>query len=61
MERSPHYIKIWFWARNDPSVPSEVVNGAAVVDPNTWVSNQIAIIRGLENLPNRGNRNGTLP
>jgi len=36
MERSEHYIKIWFWARDDPSVPSDVSNGGTVIDPDSW-------------------------
>ncbi|EAU81590.1 glycosyl hydrolase family 16 [Coprinopsis cinerea okayama7 len=36
MERSPTYIKIWFWARDDPSVPDEVKYAAGVVNPDHW-------------------------
>ncbi|KAF4622600.1 hypothetical protein D9613_009003 [Agrocybe pediades] len=36
MERSSTYIKVWFWSRNDGSVPSEVRNGASQVNPNNW-------------------------
>lgn len=39
MERSEHSIKIWFWARDNPSVPSDVSTGASVVDPDGWVRN----------------------
>ncbi|KDR71891.1 hypothetical protein GALMADRAFT_102381 [Galerina marginata CBS 339.88] len=36
MERSPTYIKVWFWARNDGSVPAEVKNGGSQTNPNNW-------------------------
>jgi len=62
LERSPQYIKIWFWARNDPSVPSEVVNGAAVVDPNTWVSNsQPSLFGRLIGISSREPQRHTFP
>ncbi|KAF9003020.1 concanavalin A-like lectin/glucanase domain-containing protein [Cyathus striatus] len=36
VERSATYIKVWFWARNDGSVPAEVKNGASTVNPDNW-------------------------
>ncbi|KAJ3509319.1 hypothetical protein NLJ89_g5285 [Agrocybe chaxingu] len=36
IERTPTYIKVWFWARNDGSVPAEVRNGLGQVNPNNW-------------------------
>jgi hypothetical protein len=37
MERTPAYIKVWFWSRQDPSVPWDVRNMAqTVVDTNCW-------------------------
>lgn len=38
MERTPTHINIYFWARNDASVPSEVANAASSVHPGTWGS-----------------------
>jgi glutamine synthetase type III len=38
MERTLHYIKVWFWERNDPFVPWDVSSGAWIVDTNNWVS-----------------------
>lgn len=35
MERTPDFIKIWFWARNDNSVPADVRGGTAV-DTDNW-------------------------
>lgn len=37
MERNEKSIKVWFWARNDPSVPSDIINGASSISPDTWV------------------------
>lgn len=38
MERTHHMINMWFWARNDPTVPREVSDprGAGVLNPATW-------------------------
>lgn len=36
MERTDHAINIWFWSRNDASVPSDVKNGASSVDTSKW-------------------------
>lgn len=36
MERTLHYIKVWFWERNDPFVPWDVSSGAWIVDTNNW-------------------------
>ncbi|KIM37387.1 glycoside hydrolase family 16 protein [Hebeloma cylindrosporum] len=35
-ERTDTYIKVWFWDRNDPSVPGEIRNGAGNANPDTW-------------------------
>lgn len=37
MERTPAFIKVWFWSRNDPAVPAEIKNGGATIAPETWV------------------------
>lgn len=37
MERTSSYIKVWFWARDDESVPDDVQNGASEVDTGNWV------------------------
>jgi len=36
MERISTQISVWFWPRNDASVPAEVKNGASVVTPANW-------------------------
>ncbi|TFK45417.1 putative laminarinase [Heliocybe sulcata] len=36
MERTNSYISIWFWARNDGSVPFDVSSGPAQIDTSTW-------------------------
>ncbi|KAG5643438.1 hypothetical protein DXG03_000911 [Asterophora parasitica] len=37
-ERTPNFIKVWFWSRNDPTVPADVKKGCAVtVNTDTWV------------------------
>lgn len=37
MERSQTYFKVWFWARNDYDVPSDVAHARSFVDPDAWV------------------------
>ncbi|KAG6917639.1 hypothetical protein DXG01_001746 [Tephrocybe rancida] len=36
VERTTSYIKVWFWARNDASTPSDVKNGASSVNTGNW-------------------------
>ncbi|EPQ55426.1 endo-beta-glucanase [Gloeophyllum trabeum ATCC 11539] len=36
MERTSTFIKVWFWARNDPSVPADVSSGAQSVNTDAW-------------------------
>jgi len=36
MERTDTFINVWFWARNDASVPADVANGYAQVNPAHW-------------------------
>ncbi|KAI0059352.1 2 beta-glucanase [Artomyces pyxidatus] len=36
MERTSSFVKVWFWARNDGSVPSDVQSGAGSVDTDNW-------------------------
>jgi hypothetical protein len=36
MERTNSTIKVWFWARNDASVPAEVVANTGGVSPANW-------------------------
>ncbi|RXW14480.1 hypothetical protein EST38_g11373 [Candolleomyces aberdarensis] len=36
VERSSNFLKVWFWARNDSSVPREVREGQGSVRPDTW-------------------------
>lgn len=37
MERTPTSIKVWFWPRNAPNVPSDVLNGnSGSINTDTW-------------------------
>ncbi|KAI0953730.1 hypothetical protein AcW1_007877 [Taiwanofungus camphoratus] len=36
IERTAEFISIWFWARFDKGVPSEVSGGAKAVNPSQW-------------------------
>lgn len=37
VERTDSYIKVWFWGRDDGSVPAEVRDaGTAAVNPDSW-------------------------
>lgn len=36
LERRADKIAMWFWSRQDSTVPPEVANGAQSVDPTTW-------------------------
>ena len=37
MERTSDFIRVFFWARNDGSVPAEVANGGSSINTDTWV------------------------
>jgi hypothetical protein len=37
MERTLHYIKVWFWERDDPFVPWDIRSGAWMIDTDSWV------------------------
>lgn len=49
-ERTDTYIKVWFWDRNDPSVPGEIRNGAGQAHPDAWVSPLYSIWETLADL-----------
>ncbi|PIL26823.1 hypothetical protein GSI_11084 [Ganoderma sinense ZZ0214-1] len=36
MERTDQHIKVWYWLRTDPKVPTDVRTGAATVNTNAW-------------------------
>ena len=38
MERTSSFIKVWFWSRNDPTVPADVLNPCTTVNTDAWVS-----------------------
>lgn len=38
MERTDDFVKVWFWAVTDTTVPSDVSSGATSVDTDNWVS-----------------------
>ncbi|KAG5651997.1 hypothetical protein H0H81_006649 [Sphagnurus paluster] len=37
VERTNTFVKVWFWARNDGTVPADVKNGASSVSTDSWV------------------------
>lgn len=39
VERTNSCINVWFWARDDDSVPPDVAQGWWFVDTDDWVSN----------------------
>ena len=38
MERTTTFIKVWFWSRNDPTVPADVKTAGATVNTDAFVS-----------------------
>ncbi|TEB24543.1 laminarinase [Coprinellus micaceus] len=36
VERSPQFIKVWFWPRGDPALPEDAAKGAKVVNTDAW-------------------------
>ncbi|KAH8100225.1 putative laminarinase [Cristinia sonorae] len=36
MERTNDFVKVWFWQRNDGSVPSDLRSGAGSVNTDAW-------------------------
>jgi hypothetical protein len=36
MERTSTYIKVWYWARNDNSIPADVKSGASAIQTSNW-------------------------
>ncbi|KAI0735577.1 2 beta-glucan [Earliella scabrosa] len=36
MERTSSFIKVWFWSRNDPTVPADVLNPCTTVNTDAW-------------------------
>lgn len=36
LERTPAFVKVWFWSRNDPTVPAGVKTGSATVITDNW-------------------------
>ncbi|KAF8188786.1 hypothetical protein K438DRAFT_1593769, partial [Mycena galopus ATCC 62051] len=43
MERTNQFISVWFWARNNPSVPADVRVGGVAVDTDSWVRNALSL------------------
>lgn len=37
MERTSDEVKVWFWSRQDSTVPGDVQSGADEVNTNNWV------------------------
>ena len=37
MERTPTFIKIWFWSRHTSDIPSDVQSGTSTVNTSNWV------------------------
>jgi hypothetical protein len=36
MERTTKFIKVWFWSRNAPDVPSDVLSGSGSINTDAW-------------------------
>ncbi|KZV64904.1 glycoside hydrolase family 16 protein [Peniophora sp. CONT] len=36
MERTNNFVKVWFFARNDGSVPADIKNGASSINTDNW-------------------------
>lgn len=34
MQRSTEGVKVWFWSRNDPTIPPEIASGRTTVVPS---------------------------
>ncbi|KAH9925579.1 putative beta-glucanase from glycoside hydrolase family GH16 [Fomitopsis serialis] len=37
VERTSQFIRVWFWARNQDGIPSDITGGASSVDTDNWV------------------------
>lgn len=37
LERTAAVIRVWFWARNDTSIPSDITSGASTINTSKWV------------------------
>jgi hypothetical protein len=48
IERSPSHIKVWFWTRNDPTVPQQVKFGGEAANPDEWVRLSFLPILGTQ-------------
>ena len=35
--RTPDFMNVYFWSRNDPTVPADVANDMTTVTPTNWV------------------------
>ena len=46
MERTPNFIKVWFWSRSANNVPNDVKNGTTSVDTDNWVSSVLIAPHG---------------
>ena len=38
MERTDKFIKVFYWARNDPAVPADVKTAGDSINTDAWVS-----------------------
>lgn len=45
VERTASFIKVWFWARNDASVPADVLAGNSAVQTDAWVSQDCSFVQ----------------
>lgn len=44
IERTPEFIKVWFWARGDSDIPEEVKDGDDEIDTDTWVGSLASVV-----------------
>ena len=49
MERTDDFIRVFFWARDDTTVPNEVANGNSGIDTDSWVCLP-SVLNGLSTL-----------
>ncbi|KZT63997.1 glycoside hydrolase family 16 protein [Daedalea quercina L-15889] len=36
LERTAEFIRVWFWSRNDTSIPSDITSGASTINTGKW-------------------------
>lgn len=44
LERTTTYLKVWFWARDDATVPADVQTLGATANPDDWVRSSVTFL-----------------